>query len=294
MDKYPEHWLKLIGLDTKSLFEPVSPNLAKISKDADRIFLIKDLLPWLLQLELQAGRDDGLPMRILIYSVLAVDREKIPVHSVVILLRPEADFPGLTGRIQYQANPNNPNSRLEFHYQIVRLWELPVETFLNGGLGTVPLAPLSSVSWEDMPALMKQMDERITRDATTPEARELWTNIYILMGLRYTPDFVSLIAKGVQLMKESSTYQAIIAEGEAKGEAKGEARGEARGIAKGEAKGKAEEARRMLIRIGTLRMGAPSERTRELIERISSVERLEDLTEYAVTSSTWDELLTRA
>ena len=283
MEKYPRDWLRLLCLETSSPIEEVNTNLPSVSKDADKIFIIKEQVPWLLHLEMQSSRDPGLPIRILIYNVLAYARHKLPVHSVVILLRPEADFSDLTGRLQYSIKEA---SGLEMRYQIVRLWELPVAAFLNGGLGTVPLAPLGKVSGEDLPALMDQMDERISRDIKGKEAGELWALAYIILGLRCTSELSKSLIKGIPHMKESLTYQAIIAEGEAKGEAKDEA--------KGEAKGKAYEARRILILIGTHRMGPPSDLLREQIEHIDSLELLERLAEQALDSKTWDDLLAQA
>jgi hypothetical protein len=68
-------------------------------------------------------------------------------------------------------------------------------------------------------------------------------------------------------MKESSTYQAILAEG------------------------RAEEARR-LLHLGGKRFGSPSAQTRTALEGIDSVERLEQLTERLLDASGWDELIT--
>ena len=56
-------------------------------------------------------------------------------------------------------------------------------------------------------------------------------------------------------MKESLTYQAILAEGRAEREALGQAKCEAIDRAVGEAEGKTYGARRILILIGTHRLG---------------------------------------
>ena len=74
-------------------------------------------------------------------------------------------------------------------------------------------------------------------------------------------------------MKESSTYQAVLAEGKAEG--------------------KAEEARRILIRIGSKRFGAPDAQTRAAIEAIAATERLEELTDCLLDVSSWPALLAK-
>jgi predicted transposase YdaD len=80
-------------------------------------------------------------------------------------------------------------------------------------------------------------------------------------------------------MKESSTYQAILAEGRTEGRAEGRV------------EGRAEEARRLLRLLGDRRFGPPDARNRAAIESLTSVERLEQLTERLLDASGWDELL---
>jgi len=82
-------------------------------------------------------------------------------------------------------------------------------------------------------------------------------------------------------MRESSMYQAILAEGEAKGEAKGKAEGraegEAKGRAEGEAKARAEaEARMRQVAQNMLRSGISIEMTAQLIGlTVAEVEALQ-------------------
>ncbi len=83
------------------------------------------------------------------------------------------------------------------------------------------LALLSDVPPDALPDVVRQMEQRI--DAEAPdEAAILWTSAYVLMGLRYSPDFAAQLLKGVRAMKESSTYQAILEEGEELGRVVGE------------------------------------------------------------------------
>jgi predicted transposase YdaD len=76
-------------------------------------------------------------------------------------------------------------------------------------------------------------------------------------------------------MKESSTYQAILAEGRAEGLAAG----------------RAEEARRLPLHLGGKKFGSPNTRIKAALEGIGSVESLEQLTERLLDVSGWDELL---
>src|SRR5437764_372671 len=86
-------------------------------------------LPWIFHLELQSSRDTGLSRRTLKYQVLTHDRHQLPVHSLVVLLRREADDPALTGELAYRSPADRGGLRFEF--DVVRLWERPVEMILS-------------------------------------------------------------------------------------------------------------------------------------------------------------------
>jgi hypothetical protein len=214
-----------------------------------------------LHLELQTSRDPELSRRLLRYNVLLYGRHGLPVHTAVVLLRPEADDPGLTGTVAYQSA--HGRGGLDFRYQVLRVWQRPAEAFLVGGLGTIPLAPLSGVSLDALPSVIHRMEERLTREAPPADAAKLWAATYILMGLRFPAAFAGQLLKGVRVMKESTTYQAILAD----------------------------EAKRIMLRQGTKRFGPPHARTRAAIEAITDVDRLEQLTERLLDVSSWDELL---
>jgi len=73
-------------------------------------------------------------------------------------------------------------------------------------------------------------------------------------------------------MQESVTYQAIVEEGVEKG--------------------RLEEARQMLLDLGTERLGAPSEEVEAAIGRTTDLEHLRRLGRRLFHVSTWQELLT--
>lgn len=80
-------------------------------------------------------------------------------------------------------------------------------------------------------------------------------------------------------MKESTTYQAILEEGEAIGEARGEA------------KGKLAEAKKWLRMRGESRFGPPDARMTKALERIADLQRLEALAVKLLRANSWPELL---
>ena len=260
VESYPADWLVLAGLDPLGRVEPIDANLSTITAEADKVLRVDGPSPWLAHVEFQSGHDGHLPRRLLRYNVLLDDRHDLPARSVVILLRPEADGPGLTG-VYRRALPGGPDF-LEFHYDVIRAWKQPVETILNGGLGTLPLAPVSDLAAMTPKEVIRRMSEKIDNQPPAM-AGQLWTSAGILMGLRYPPDLTQQLLRGVRDMKESSFYQAILAEGRAEG------------VAQGVTVGRAEEAKRLLLKIGRRRFGEPESRTAEVIEALGDLESVE-------------------
>jgi predicted transposase YdaD len=202
---------------------------------------------------------------------------QVPVHSIVLLLRREAQHANLTGAVQYAARPGR--GKMDFGFEVVRLWELPVEKLLAGGLATLPLAVLGKLPATlgleaGLAAVMQQMVKRLEREAPPNQADRLLTAAFVLTGLRLPRAAAFQLFQGVRAMRESDTYQAILEEGWEKGWQKG-----------------LSALHRTLLRQGRKRFGEPDEDTRQAICAIRDSERLEELSERLLDVSTWDELL---
>jgi predicted transposase YdaD len=76
-------------------------------------------------------------------------------------------------------------------------------------------------------------------------------------------------------LRESSTYQAILAEGEARGEARG----------------RLDEARQLLLTLGTEKFGPPDQGITTTLERLEDRGELEILHRRLLTAANWPELL---
>ncbi|MCI0349343.1 MAG: hypothetical protein L0Z53_07955, partial [Acidobacteriales bacterium] len=228
LDAFAQDWVGWIaprlGLPASVVVEPVDADLSTIAAEADKIFRLCPPHVGFLHLEPQTGWDATLADRILFYNVLIEHRYGGPVYSVILLLRPKANVADLSGNL-VRRFPSG-ESYLEFRYQVIRMWELPVDVLLHGGLGMLPLALLTDDSAPQLPAVISKMAERISSEVI-PEgiARTLWTASYLLMGLRYDREIIDKLFQGVRDMEESTTYQAILEKGEAKGLAIGEAKG---------------------------------------------------------------------
>ena len=108
-----------------------------------------------------------------------------------------------------------PDGRLtnRYDYHVVRLWQENVESFLNGGVGLVPLAPLTDVPAADLPQLVGRMAERINAEPR-PRAAKLWTATYLLMGLRYSDELTDSLLEGVQTCRNRRLIRKSSGKGE--------------------------------------------------------------------------------
>ena len=94
----------------------------------------------------------------------------------------------------------------------MRLWKEDPQPYLTARVNLVPLAPLTNVAAKSLPDLIRRMADRINAEPE-PRAAKLWMAMYLLIGLRVPDEVAAHLLKGVQNMRESTTYQAILREG---------------------------------------------------------------------------------
>jgi predicted transposase YdaD len=269
LETYPQDWLAylLSHLDLTSAgpAKLIDSDVSTVSAAVDKVLRVGGRKPWLLHLELQASHFHRLARQLLLYNVLLTDRHDLPVESVVLLLRPEADRGSLTGVLRQKSRAGR--QYLEFHYTVMRLWEQPVEGLLTGGLGLLPLAPLANVPAVQVEGIIHRMEQRIGAESAPAEAADLWTATLVLLGLSYSAEFAAHVLRGVSAMKESVTYQAILAEG------------------------KIELARDLLIDMASDRFGPPDPATRATVGAIASLDDLRGLIKRVSAAAGWGDLL---
>ncbi len=273
VETVPEDWPVLVGLP-RAPTDVIDADIATVSGAADKVLRVRADPPYLLHLEFQAGHDAAqLPPLLHVRHALLVARHRLLVRSVAVLLRPAADSPTLTGL--YECGFPGEPPHLLLRYQVIRVWQMPVADLLSGGLGTLPLAPISAVTEAELPGIIEQMRHRLAQRSARSQATSLWAATYILMGVRYSRQQAALLLQGVVSMKESVTYQAILEEGEAKGKAEG----------------KLEEAKRFLRLQGESNFGPPSPAAVKALERLADLQRLEELGVRLLKAGSWEELL---
>jgi predicted transposase YdaD len=275
IESRPRDWLALAGLHVPpaAAVSVVDADLSTLTSMADKLIRVDDANgSYLVHVEFQSGFDANPDLRVLLYNVLARWRHRIPVRSIVFLLRSEAESPGSTVRFLEGAFEG---SRLEFSYELVRVWELPVESVLGGGIGTLPVAPICDLRSTDLPQVVDQMRRRLESEPSLADAGDLWTAAKILMGLRFEEDTINALLLGVLAMKESVIYQSIKREGRVEGRVEGIVEGELR----------------TLILQGTRRFGQPDPAALDHLKSIKDVARLDELSLGLLTASGWDDLL---
>jgi hypothetical protein len=272
----PESWPALFGRPTGPT-AVIDADIATVSGAADKVLRVAADPPYLMHLEFVAGHDAAaLPRKLHVRNGLLQDRHGLRLRSGAVLLRPEADSPQVTG-VNERAFPGE-EPYLTFHYQVVRVWQLPAEPLLTGGIALLPLAPISAVTQADLPGIIQRIGRRLSGGRGRRQAQVVWAASYILLGPRYSPALASQLFRGVVSMRESSTYQAILEEGRTEGRTEG-------AVA---------EAKKVLRLQGDQAFGPPDAATAAAIERLGDLTRLEDLLGRVRTAGSWRELLGRA
>jgi hypothetical protein len=250
--------------------EPLDSDLSIASNQADKLFRLSGSATGLLHLELESSWAGDAPDAVLLYNVLAHHRYGGPVHSVLLLLRREAWSPNLTGELQRLGA--NGGLIHGFHYTPVRLWDMPCEPLMQGPLGTLPLALLTDEAQPNLPGLLKRVDQRIRREATTPQlVGNLWLACSLLLGMRYDRGQVKSLFQGAPAMRDSSTYQMILDEGRAEGRLK--------------------TLRETLHRLGRKRFGPPRLEDEAVLNAITDTERLGRMSDRVLDATDWSDLL---
>lgn len=269
----PEDWPVLANLPTGPT-EVIDADIATVSGAGDKVLRVRAVPTYLLHLEFQSGHDSAdLPEDMHLRSALLRKRHRMPVRSVAVILRPEADSPTLTGLWQVGFSGEEPYDR--FRYRVIRVWQLPPDQLLEGGVGTLPLAPISAVTEAELPDIIHRMERRLGSRPLRKFAEATWAATFILLGLRYSPDFGRILLRGVRSMKESTTYQAILEEGRDEGRMQGALT----------------EARRLVRQQGEDLFGVPDERSAAILEGIADLTQLEQLLRESRRCQSWEELL---
>jgi hypothetical protein len=245
-------------------------DLSTVTTAADLVFGLGQPLQEIIHLDFQSSASATKHLDVLVYNALLHRQYRVPVHSIVVLLRPEAAHANLNGVVAYAPRPRQ--GKMDFQYELVRLWERPATELLAGDVGVLPLAMLGQLpagvgEATGLASVVGQMAERLQREAAPDQARRLLTAAFVLAGLRTSRDQARQLFQGVGAMRDSDTYLAILDEGHV------------------------EEAKKLLFLLGQKFLGPPGEAVTATLAAITNLERLELLLERLHDVNSWQELL---
>ncbi len=176
--------------------------------------------------EYQTNWETGLPMRLVEYHARYWLRYRIPVDTLVFLIRPHKD-----------AHASFENHALRFRYHLVKLWELPAAEFIHAEPPLLPFIPLM----EDGDQYIHHAQDRIQASKLSDEEKtSLLTVLCIYTGVYDPARAREVLDRAGRLMFESPVYDWIKQEGVEEGREEG--------IEEGREQGRLETAQRMLER----------------------------------------------
>lgn len=261
-----------LGVQDLGPLHPVNVDLSTVTAATDIVLAHGDPPDRLVDLNFQSGPDPALRSRLLVYAALLHHRFQVPVHSIVVLLRPASDHESLTGRLHFIGRARK--SRIDFRYEVIRLWKQSPYRYLDGGLGILPLAPLCRLpagvpmEWA-MADLLGRIGERL-EGVPSAERLTLSTATYILLGLRLPRESIDPLFRGVRVMidwMESSTYRGLCEDRRMEG------------------------VQETILDQGEEKFGPPSEEQRATLLAIKDRTRLKRLALRLLVATSWDELL---
>jgi len=258
-DRPPAGPVKLLNVD-----------LSTVTTAADLVLGLGEGPEEIIHLDFQSSASAWKHADVMVYNALLFAHYRVPVHSVVVLLRPQARHSNMNGVIRYAARPGRGG--MEFGYEVVRLWERPAEELLAADLGVAPLAMLGRLPEglpleEGLAAVARRVVERLTQEAPPDRAKKLLTDALLLTGLRVRRDAAVRIFRGVRAMEESDTYLMILDQGEERG---------LRGI---------------ILLLGEDQFGPPNASVKAGLQNITDLDRLKRIARRTPKATSWQEIL---
>ncbi len=255
---------------------PVAPvkvlnvDLSTVTTAADLILGLGDPLEEIVQIDFQSSAAAWKHADLMVYHALLFAHYHVPVHTIVLLLRPQTAHANMNGIIRYAPRPGRGS--MDFSYEVVPLWERPTEELSGADLGVTPLAVLgrlpAGLALEDgLTAVAQRIAERLVKEAPLERAKKLLTDAFLLTGLRVRRDVAARIFRGVRAMHESDTFLAILDEGQEK------------------------HAKKAILLVGEKRLGPADESVKAYLGGITDLERLDRMLLQAVTATGWQEIL---
>jgi hypothetical protein len=258
-DRPPTQPVQLLNVD-----------LSTVTSVADVVLGLGDPLEEIIQMDFQSSAAAEKHAALMAYHALLYAHYLVPVHTVIVLLRPQAAHSNLSGSVRYAPRPGR--GKMDFDYEVVPLWQLPAEVLLAADPGVAPLAVLGRLPEgltleEGLAAVAQRVAERLTQEVPAERAKRLLTDTFLLTGMRVRRNVATEIFRGIRVMQESDTYLAILDEGEEKG------------------------CRVAILIYGEELLGPPAEAVRAQLNAIADLPRLRRMIRQTAKAATWKEII---
>jgi predicted transposase/invertase (TIGR01784 family) len=245
----------LLGESTSlTTINPSELNVEPVRADSVMLLQGKNVI---LHTEFQTVTDSSMPFRMADYYLRL--RRKFPevtIQQVVIYLKRTNS--ALVRETSYKTLVMTHN------FRVIRLWEEPVEVFLNTP-GLLPYAVLSRAT--DKEAVLTQVLGELEQISDRTEQSNLAAANSILAGLELNEQVIRRLMRS-PVMRESTMYQSILREGRTEGRAEGLEQGLEQGRTVGE--------RTLVLKLLTRKLGnlSPTLQTKITALSLESVEAL--------------------
>ncbi len=249
-EKYPNRYAKWVLGSEQSSVRVLNRELSIEPIRADYVTFLR-LQGRILHLEFQTEikSEPPLPLRMLDYWVRLYRLYRLPVTQVVVLLLKPSKGQIIETAFEVESTRHE--------YRVIRLWEEDPAPLLNDP-ALLPLAPLAASTASE--TLLRDVAQRVTQ--LDPQIRsEVSGYTQILAGLKFEKTLIQQIFRE-GMMRESVIYQDILQEGKVEGKVEG----------------RLEEARSLVLRLLTRRVGNLPEALQSRLNLLS-VNQLETLGE---------------
>lgn len=266
VSSYPEEFGPIFGLTDRPV-QLLNVDLSTVSAATDAVFGIGEPIEELVDINFQSSADAYLSGRTEMYRAILHHRYRVPVRSVLLLLRPEADHSKITGLHSY----GSKNNGVECRSEIIRLWQTPAASWLHGSRAILPLAFLAQLDLnrneaEQLIEIVKFIEHRLSTEADWAEGVRMMRATFILAGLRLTDD------ERLKIFAESTMIKAI---------------GDLRDLVGF----RLNIERELILDLGNKKFGQATEEIDTALYLIDDEQRLRRLIRAILDTSSWDELL---
>ncbi len=264
LERDPAGWVRLALGPIAGRPTLVDADISTVSGAADKVVLLERADPFVVHFEAFASWDPSILARAMNYNGIHHRRHALPVDSVLVVLRPEADHSSLTGEYRVVVPESGHVHMLQYH--VLRAWSLRLDDVLSGSLATLPLAPITDEATGRLTEVLRKIETRLVAEASPEERKDFWTDTFVLMGLRHPRERVAQLFRGIPAMRESDTYQAILEEGQLTGTV------------------------RALLLVGVPRLGEPDPAIHRRIESEENLAQVEEWLRLVNQVESWTDL----